>query len=279
MALRLDLVGKKFDSFSDSYTEDDAILYALSIGAGVGEELDFLYEKDLKVFPTFAVIPYSVHGWDFPVKLGMDMFHVLHGEQKIEWHGLLPPQGTLHTESTLEAIYDKGEAGAVAHVVSETRDKGGQLLFVSRAVIFDRSAGNFGGDRGPRTEKVLPPEGREPDFRVEEATSPDQAALYRLNGDKNPLHIEPEFAQRGGFPKPILHGLCTYGYAGRAILSQACGRDPARLKSLSVRFAGVVFPGETLITEGWQTQTGTFVFQTRTGDGRVVLSNGQAETA
>ena len=278
MALKLDLVGQVFDEYSHSYTEEDAILYALGIGAGVAGDLDFLYEKDLKVFPTFAVIPGSVHGWDAPLKLGMDMYGVLHGEQRVEWHAVLPPRGELITQARLDAIYDKGDAGAVAHVSSETRDPEGKLLYVSRAVVFDRNSGNFGGDRGPKAEKIVPPQGQAPDFTVEEATSPDQAALYRLTGDKNPLHIDPEFAKMGGLPMPILHGLCTYGYAGRAVLREVCGNDPAGLKSLSVRFAGVVFPGETLITEGWKIGDNAYALRTRTGDGRVVLSNAKAET-
>jgi len=277
MALRFDLIGKKSDPVPFTYTEDNVILYALGIGAGVESELDFLYEKNLKVFPTFAVVPPSVVGWDFPARIGMNMFHVLHGEQKVEHHAPIPTKGTLYLSSGLDAIYDKGDAGAVAYSSMEVRDESGTLLYISRAVIFDRSAGNFGGDRGSRPEKVAPPEGKAPDFRVEYATSPDQAALYRLSGDKNPLHIEPEYARMGGLDRPILHGLCTFGFAGRAVLHSLCGGDPAKFNSFSVRFTGVVFPGETLITEGWETGPGTYAVQTRAGDGRVVLGNAKAE--
>jgi acyl dehydratase len=159
----------------------------------------------------------------------------------------------------------------------ETRDDNGRLLFENRVVIVDRSAGNFGGDRGPQTERFDPPEGADPDFHLAYATSPDQAALYRLNGDKNPLHIDPEFAKLGGLERPILHGLCTYGFAGRAILHGLCGSDPARFKSLAVRFMGPVFPGDTLITEGWKKDNGAYIIQTKTQDGRVVLGNAVAE--
>jgi len=279
MALKFDLLGEKSEPTSFSYTEDDVMLYALGIGAKVEDELNFLYEKDLKVFPTFAVVPLTVEGWDYPARIGMNMFHVLHGEQKIELNGPIPPKGTFVSTRTMDAIYDKGDAGAVAHTSVETLDENGNLLFVNRSVIFDRSAGNFGGDRGPKSEKFVPPDGKNPDFHVEYATSPDQAALYRLSGDKNPLHIEPEFAEMGGLDRPILHGLCTFGYAGRAILHSLCGSDPARLKSFSVRFTGVVFPGETLVTEGWEMESGTYVVQTKTGDGRLVLGNAKVEVA
>jgi acyl dehydratase len=179
----------------------------------------------------------------------------------------------------LDAIYDKGDAGALAQTSVTTRDDEGNILFVNSSAIFDRSAGNFGGERGPKPEKVAPPEGKAPDFCTEHATSPNQAALYRLSGDKNPLHIEPEFARMGGLDRPILHGMCTLGFAGRAVLHSLCACDPERLKSLSVRFAGVVFPGETLITEGWELDSRTYAIQTKTGDGRLVLANGKVQVA
>jgi acyl dehydratase len=279
MPLRMDLIGQKSEPVSFRYAEDDVILYALGIGAELYDELNFLYEKNLKVFPTFAVVPLTVEGWDYPARIGMNMFTVLHGEQKIELYGPIPTKGTLSSVRILDAIYDKGDAGAVAYTRVETRDEGGKLLFMNRSVIFDRSAGNFGGERGPKAEKNVPPEGKAPDFRVEYPTSSSQAALYRLSGDKNPLHIEPEFARMGGLDRPILHGLCTFGFAGRAILHSLCQGEPERFKSFSVRFTGVVFPGETLVTEGWETAPGTYVIQTKTGDGRLVLGNAKAEIA
>ena len=130
----------------------------------------------------------------------------------------------------------------------------GDLLFENVLAGWDRTAGNFGGDPGPKVEKLVPPSGVAPDFRVEYRTSPDQAALYRLSGDKNPLHIDPEFARLSGLERPILMGLCTYGFAGRAILHSICGSDPARFKSFSVRFTGMVLPGDSLITEGWKAE-------------------------
>ncbi len=276
MGLNLDIVGKKKQPVSFSYQEDDVILYALSIGSGV-KELDFVYEKNLKVFPTFAVIPYIPAVVPIMEEARINLPAVLHGEQKIVLKEAIPTSGTLYTSAECTSIYDKGENGAVLNIDLETVNGEGRLLFENRVVLVDRSAGNFGGERGPKYEKLAPPEGEAPDFHVEYSTSPDQAALYRLNGDKNPLHIDKEFAKLGGLPGPILHGLCSYGFAGRAILHSICKSNPVRLKSFSARFVGVVFPGETLITEGWKIDSTKYVIQMKTQDGRVVLGNAMAE--
>lgn len=278
MALNLDIIGKRTDPVSVTYDQDRVILYALGIGAGV-EELDFVYEKNLKVFPTFAVIPGLPALVPMMANAGLNLPAVLHGEQKIVLHSPIPTSGTIHTSGVCTSIYDKGDKGATINIEAESKDSNGQRLFENHIVIVDRSAGNFGGDRGPKVEKLDPPEGKEPDFHVEYVTSPDQAALYRLSGDKNPLHIDPEFAKLGGLKRPILHGLCTFGFAGRAILHSVCGSDPACLKSFAARFTGVVYPGDTLITEGWQLDGGTYIIQTRTQEGRVVLGNAKAEVA
>lgn len=278
MALNLDMIGKKNEDNIFKYNKDTVILYALGIGAGV-DELDFVYEKNLKVFPTFAVVPFMPVAVPMFAEINFNMPSVLHGEQKIELHNPIPTSGTLVTSAVLTSVYDKGDNGALTNWEFESRDEDGQLIFVNKASIMDRSAGNFGGDRGPKAERFDPPEGKDPDFRVEYVTSLDQAALYRLSGDKNPLHIEPEFAKLGGLPRPILHGLCTYGFAGRAVLHSVCGSDPARLKSLAVRFLGPVFPGDTLITEGWKIDQGKYVIRTTAQDGRAILGNAVAEVA
>lgn len=277
MGLKLDLIGQEFGPTPFTYTEDDMILYALGIGAGVETELDFVYEKSLKVFPTFAVIPPTAGGMEFINTMGMNLFHLLHGEQKIELHAPIPASGTLYSTSKVDSIYDKGDSGAVMNYTVETRDEKGTLLFVNRTVVIDRSAGNFGGDRGPKAERFDPPEEKEPDFRASYDISPNQCALYRLSGDKNPLHIDPEFARKAGLERPILHGLCTYGFAGRAILHSVCESEPARFKSFAIRFMHVVFPGDTLITEGWKADQGTYIIRTKTQDGSVVLGNAVAE--
>ncbi|MCF8095064.1 MAG: MaoC family dehydratase N-terminal domain-containing protein [Desulfobacteraceae bacterium] len=279
MGINLDMIGKKTEAVPFTYNEDTVILYALGIGAGV-DELDFVYEKNLKVFPTFAVIPFMPAFMTSMQKAEINLFALLHGEQKIILHQPIPARGTVYTASVIDSVYDKGDKGAVLNITIETRDEQGSLLFENKTVLVDRSAGNFGGERGPKTEPINPPEGKEPDFRAEYATSKDQAALYRLSGDKNPLHIEPEFAKKAGFDRPILHGLCSFGFAGRAIVHNLCGNDPAHLKSFGARFMNVVYPGEELITEGWKTeQEGRYIIRTTNREGRVILGNAEAEIA
>ncbi|MFH2133349.1 MAG: MaoC/PaaZ C-terminal domain-containing protein [bacterium] len=273
MALNLDVVGKKIVFEPYAYNQDTVILYALGIGAGM-DELSFVYEKDLKVFPTFAVIPFGPGLFPFIKESNINLFTLLHGEQKITLHKPIPPAGTISSVAVCESIWDKGDKGAVVTLKVESRDEKGELLFENVALLMDRSGGNFGGERGPKSDTVNPPEGKAPLFSVSYTTSKDQAVLYRLSGDKNPLHIDPEFAKMGGFDRPILHGLCSYGYAGRAILHSICGGDPAKMKSFHVRFKGVVFPGDTLTTEGWKIEKGRYVVRTTTQDGREVLGNG-----
>ncbi len=278
MAINLDIIGKMTDPVSFTYDQDTLILYALGIGAGV-KELDFVYEKNLKVFPTFAVIPFvPIFLSSFVREAGINLFTLLHGEHKIVLHQPIPKKGTLYSTVVCDAIYDKGDKGAVLNITIKTRDGDGDVIFENKAVVVDRSGGNFGGDRGPKTQSVTPPDGKDTAFRVEYTTSPNQAALYRLNGDKNPLHIDPAFASMGGFDRPILHGLCSFGFSGRAILHSLCGGDPARLKSFGVRFMNVAYPGDTLITEGWKSNTdGTYFIRTINQDGKIILGNALAE--
>ncbi|RJQ83284.1 MAG: hypothetical protein C4519_06905 [Desulfobacteraceae bacterium] len=278
MAINMDIIGKQTKPASFTYNQDTLILYALGIGAGV-KELEFVYEKNLKVLPTFAVIPFMpIFLSSFVQEAGINLFTLLHGEHRIVMHKPIPVKGTLYSTLACDSIYDKGDKGAVLNLTSRTRDEGGALLFENKAVLVDRSGGNIGGERGPKTQTIVPPEGKDPAFRVEYTTSPDQAALYRLSGDKNPLHIDPEFASMGGFGRPILHGLCSFGFAGRAIMHSLCGGDPAQLKSFGVRFMNVAYPGDTLITEGWKSDTdGTYIIRTINQDGKIILGNALAE--
>lgn len=278
MALNLNLVGKKSDPVAFTYTEDRLILYALGVGAGV-DELDFVYEKNLKALPTFAVVPLMPLVFQFVKAANVNLKGLLHGDHKIVLHDTIPRNGTLHSTWKWLSVYDKGDRGALFSVHAESRNENGKLLFENILTGWDRTAGNFGGDPGPKNEKLVPPAGVAPDFRVEYQTSPNQAALYRLSGDKNPLHIDPEFARTAGLDKPILMGLCTYGFAGRAVLHTVCGSNPARFKSFSARFTGMVLPGDTLIIEGWKVSDGTSIVRCTTQDGRVVLDNAMAEVA
>lgn len=278
MALDLNVMGIKSDPIAFTYTEDDVILYALGVGSGA-EELDFVYEKNLKVLPTFAVIPLMPIIFQFVEAANVNLKGLLHGDHKIVLHKKIPRNGTMYSNWQWTSVYDKGDRGALFSLHSETRNEKSELIFENFLTGWDRTAGNFGGEPGPKNEKRVPPSGVKSDFRVEYRTSPSQAALYRLSGDKNPLHIDPEFARKSGSEEPILMGLCTYGFAGRAVLHSVCGSDPARFRSLSARFTAMVLPGNTLITEGWKAEGGTYIIQSKTQDGRIVLDNATAEVA
>jgi 3-hydroxyacyl-CoA dehydrogenase/3a,7a,12a-trihydroxy-5b-cholest-24-enoyl-CoA hydratase len=276
MALDLNAVGKPFAPTTFEYTDREVMLYALGIGAGP-DELDFTYEKNLKVYPTFAVIPAFAALASLGQVLTFNWAMLLHGEQRIELKAPIPTSGKLTTVGAVRAIYDKG-SGALVIVDAETKDEGGKLLFVNTFGAFIRGEGGFGGDRGPSGPRNVPPQ-RAPDATVEMQTRPDQALLYRLSGDRNPLHADPDFAKMAGFDRPILHGLCTFGHAGRAVLKSFCNNDPARLKAFEVRFSGVVFPGDTIITDMWKESDTQVIVQSKTQRGDVVLSSAAATIA
>jgi len=276
MALDLNAVGKPFAPTTFEYTDREVMLYALGIGAGP-DELDFTYEKNLKVYPTFAVIPAFAALASLGQVLTFNWAMLLHGEQRIELKAPIPTGGKLTTVGAVRAIYDKG-SGALVIVDAETKDEGGKPLFANSFGAFIRGEGGFGGDRGPSGPRNVPPQ-RAPDATVEMPTSPDQALLYRLSGDRNPLHADPDFAKMAGFDRPILHGLCSFGYAGRAVLKSFCNNDPARLKAFEVRFSGVVFPGDTIITDMWKESDTQVIVQSKTQRGDVVLGSAAATIA
>ncbi len=277
MPVNLSMVGKKLDSTQFVYEERDVMLYALGVGAGT-DELQFTYERDLQVLPTFGVIPAFPALFAMGSAMSVNPMMVLHGEQRIELYAPIPSSGTLTTTPTIRAIYDKGK-GALLVVDAETVDSKGKLLFKNTFGAFARGEGGFGGERGPSGPKNVPPE-RKPDAVVEMATLPQQALIYRLSGDRNPLHADPEFAKMAGYERPILHGLCSFGHVGRAVLRAFCAMDPTRLKALDVRFAGVVFPGETIVTEMWKTAAGELIVQAKTKErGEVVISAASATVA
>jgi len=269
-------VGKKLEAVKTVHTERDVILYALGVGCGT-DELQFTYERELKVLPTFAVIPAFPAMLNLGSAMQVNPMMILHGEQRIELHGPIPTDATITTTPTIKAIYDKGK-GAVVVVETDSVDEKGRLLFRNTSGIFARGEGGFGGDRGPSGPRNVVPD-RKPDRSIALKTRPDQALLYRLSGDRNPLHADPDFAKMAGFERPILHGLCTYGFAGRAVLQAYCDNDPARLKSFEVRFSGVVFPGETITTDMWQVGPGQIVLTAKTERGEAVLSSAAAEVA
>lgn len=257
------------------YTWKDLVLYALGIGAQP-DELPFLYEgtpEGLKVFPSYAVI--AGDGAAPLEKLGrIDFSRFIHGEQYIKLYRSFPSQGKIRRKGTVTHIYDKGK-NAVIHSLRQGFTDKGEHIFDAKWVHVYLDAGGFGGDSGPKTESLNPPEGMEPDFSISYKISKNQAAIYRLSGDLNPLHINPEFALRSGrFKGPILHGLCTYGFTARAILYGACEGDISRFKEFSARFSSPVYPGDTITTNGWKEKE-RYIIQART-DQNVVISNSYA---
>lgn len=277
MPLNPDAVGSTSDPVEASWNAKDALLYAVGVGAG-HEELAFTTENtkdvDQQVLPTFPVVV----GWGRGSAMGkVGSFNpalLVHGQQAITLHRTLPVEGTVTLTSEITGIYDKGKAAVVA---SETRAvMDGATLFTTTSSAFIRGEGGWGGDRGPSGPKNVPPEG-DPDDVISYQTSRDQAFVYRLSGDRNPLHTDPSFAAMGGFDTPILHGLCTYGFTGRALLHARCESDPARFEHIEGRFASPVFPGETLTIRMWAAGDGETVFTTSAGDGddeRAVIDQG-----
>ncbi|WP_028811256.1 MaoC/PaaZ C-terminal domain-containing protein [Streptomyces flavidovirens] len=238
-----------------AWDHKDVQLYHLGLGAGTPatdpDELRYTLESRLHVLPSFATVAGAgmavVGGLSAP-GIDVNLAHVLHGGQRIELHRPIPVRGNAVQTSKVQAVYDKGKA-AVIVLRSETADDNGPL-WTSDAQIFVRGEGGFGGERGPsaRTEQPTHP----PDVEVERHVREDQALLYRLSGDWNPLHADPEFAKLAGFERPILHGLCSYGMTLKAVVDTVLGGDVARVTSYSTRFAGVVFPGETLRLRMWK---------------------------
>lgn len=254
MGLNADAVGTRTEPIEHPYRWQDVALYNLGIGARA-DDLDFLYEKrGPKVHPTFAVVPaFEACRRLFEVVDG-DLSGVVHGSQKITLHEPFAPEGALVTIGEVVGIFDlKRMAQAV--IRTQTCDENGELLCETEWVIMYLKDGRFGGEPPPRSPKFRPPP-REPDWVVEGSTTPEQAMLYRLGGhDLNPLHVDPEAAMKAEKVtrgRPILHGLCTYGYIARAILANECGDDPARLKTFYGRFSKPIWPGETVVTEGWR---------------------------
>lgn len=257
-----------------SWDSKDCILYALGVGAGTGE-LAFTTEntKDVtqQVLPTFPVV-LSTDPGIFKRFGTFDWAKLVHAEQGVEVLRPLPAQGAVLTTTKIADMFDKGKAALVVTESESVDENTGETLFRTRSALFIGGAGGWGGDRGPSSSWAAPD--RAPDHVVEYSTRPDQALLYRLSGDRNPLHSDPAFARRAGFDRPILHGLCTYGFTGRGLLHALADGDPGGLRGMDARFAAPVFPGDALRVEIWRVDEEQAVFQTRKDDGTIVLTNG-----
>jgi acyl dehydratase len=252
MSLDLSLVGKPSAPFAWEYTWKDTALYALGVGAK-RDELDYLYEgRGPRVFPSFAVVSKFQPMIALLSRLGGNLAMIVHGGERVVAHAPLAPSGKLRTVATVRAIYDMKR---LAQVLVDTRaeDTDGRLVAETTSSILFRGEGGFGGDPPVReAPPVERPRDVPPTFSIEETTSPEQALLYRLSGDLNPLHADPEFARAVGFERgPILHGLCSFGFMVRHVARGACNGDARRLRSFEAQFRRPVWPGDTLVTEGW----------------------------
>ncbi len=271
-------VGAEFAPSQYSWSDKDVILYHLGIGAGVPptdeDELRYTYEGDLKVLPSYATIPPfgtmmslgNVDGID------INLTQILHGEQEIDIRRPLPTAGAVTQTGRVLNVFDKGKGALIVIEIESVDERSGEPLFVNRSSIFVRGEGGFGGESGPSVGNEAPD--RDPDYEIESKTLPQQALLYRMSsGDLNPLHADPGFAMFAGFERPILHGLCTYGIALKAAVDSALDGDTDAVSAYKARFAGVVYPGETVVTKVWESEDGLLLSSATSERGEVVLSN------
>jgi acyl dehydratase len=254
-------VGADLGMSEFAWTSTDVLLYHLAVGAGghptEASELKYVLEDRLQVLPTFGVVAPNFRMFEPPSVtfpgIDIDLSRVLHGTQSITVHARLPIAGRATSRARIADVWDKGKAAVIVQE-AEVVDLAGAPLWTTTTGIFARGEGGFGGSRGPALR--LPPPVGQPDLVVELPTLPQQALLYRLCGDRNPLHADPSFAETAGFDRPILHGLCTYGMVCKAIVDEMLKGDATAVGSFSARFSGVVFPGETLRVRMWETDKG-----------------------
>jgi acyl dehydratase len=268
-------VGRRFGPYERAWTSSEAILYALGVGSG-SEELQFTTENThdvpQAVLPTFGVVLAS------PTKVLRELGRfnwgrLVHVGQRVTLHGVLPADGVVSVTERIKQLWDKGKGKAAIVVTSaDATGRDGKLVLSTEMTLMLRGEGGFGGDRGPSlATAAVAPEGLSDEI-VTDLTSVDQALLYRLSGDRNPLHSDPWFAStKAGYPKPILHGLCTYGYAGRALVNTICKGDVSRVSAIDAQFSAPVFPGEELTTEIWRTDDGARFRTLASPDKRIVL--------
>jgi len=285
MAIDYDrLMAWQFEEVEQSYSKRDTMLYALGLGLGADpcdrQQLRFVFEKELQALPTMVVVLGYPGFWLSNPDTGVDATRLVHGEQSVVWHRPLPAEGSVVGRTSVREIVDKGEGrGALVFTQREVSDSAtGELLCTQYSTTFCRANGGFGGpDRTAPKPHPIPE--REPEQWIDQQILPQAALIYRLSGDYNPLHADPDLAEKAGFQQPILHGLCTFGMAGHALLKSCCDYQPERLKSMPARFSAPVYPGETLRTEFWS-DGAEISFRARVLErDLVVLNNGRAEVA
>ncbi|MHB1712125.1 MAG: MaoC/PaaZ C-terminal domain-containing protein [Acidimicrobiales bacterium] len=275
MPINADAAGAVSEPERVSWDSNDALIYALGVGAGAldptGSELEFTTENsrgvDQRVLPTFPVVLGRGRGVYRSIGT-FDPAMLVHGEQSVLLHRSLPVEGAALSVTTITGIYDKGSGAVVATETCATDETSGGPRWTTASSV------GGGGVHGGPSGSVTAPE-REPDHRVVYPTRIDQALFYRLSGDRNPLHSDPTFAALAGFDRPILHGLCSFGFTGRALLHSLCGSDPDRFVSMSARFSKPVMPGDELTVSVWELGDGTAYFRTATPAG-IVIDAGQA---
>jgi len=266
-----DLVGTRFEPVQISWSQKDTMLYALGVGAKPADELGFVYEgAGPLVLPTFAVIPGMRALGNIRQAVKLKLQRLLHGEQGFELMRPLPANAEITLHSEISEVWDKGKAGVIA-VTATGEDEDGPL-FKSYSSLFYIGGGDFGGEPGPSSKEKNAPPDRAADIVIEYDTLPEQGAIYRLSGDLVPLHIDPVFAQAAGYDKPFMHGLCTYGFVGRAALHGLCEGDPSRFKSMTGRFAERVQFEDTIVTKIWNMGDGEAIVQAEDQHGAIVLS-------
>lgn len=281
MPINPSAVGAEFGPTEGYWTSKDCLLYAVGVGAGL-DDLAFTTEntKDTpqRVLPTFACvaaaserITSSKGGGGFSNVGTFNPAMLVHGEQGVTLHQPLPTDAEFVSTGRITGIYDKGSGAVIANETTATDKKTGEPLFTLRSSAFIRGEGGFGGDRGPAVDKI--DISRPADHVVTYQTRADQALIYRLSGDRNPLHSDPSFAAMGGFDRPILHGLCSFGFTGRALLASLCDNDPSRFKSIDARFSKPVLPGDALTVSIW-VDGERAMFRTERAPGEVVIDNG-----
>ena len=272
MALNMDALGKPIGPVTKHYDWKDIVLYALGIGAGF-DELDYTYEKNLKVIPSFSIATIFDFLGQIAAASNINLAGVLHGEQELIFHRPIPTSGSFITTGKVSHYYDKGPKGALVIGESETCDAGGKKLFTNIITLFGRLDGGFGGEDAPKKDVIFPD--RDPDFVVTASPSADQPLLYRLSGDVFQLHADPEFARMVGFEKPIMHGLCTFGYACRALIASFAPGEPEKVRRLACRFSKTLYPGEPIKTLIWKTEEGRALWRVLNAkNGELVIDNG-----